>query len=140
MSNDRSPRDVCSITMGISGLIRSPCCRVSTTSSRLGGFSLSGVQSVSRASASSVEIGLHVRGEPVERGPEPEILAQRLLVAVRPDVADRPPRRRLPGRLGLLADELLDVVVGDLDARLLGDRLERELARDRLGASARTCW
>ena len=38
MSNERSPRDVCSITIGISGLIRSPCCRGSTISSRRRAF------------------------------------------------------------------------------------------------------
>ena len=34
----------------------------------------------------------------------------------------------LLGGLRLLADELLDLVVGDLDPELVGDRLEHELA------------
>ena len=57
MSNDRSPRDVCSITIGINGLMQAPCCRGSTVSSRVAGFSLSGVQSFSRGLACSTEIG-----------------------------------------------------------------------------------
>ena len=57
MSNDRSPRDVCSITIGIRGLIDSPRFRGSTISSRPAGFSLSGVQIASRAACCSGSIG-----------------------------------------------------------------------------------
>ena len=77
--------------------------------------------------------GLDVGDEAVERGAEPEILADRLLLAVRPDVLDDAFRVVLARRRDLLADVRLHVVVGDLDARLLGERLERELARDRDG-------
>src|SRR3954468_16814932 len=54
---------------------------------------------------------------------------------MRPDVLDH-----LAGivarLLGLLADQGLDVVVRDLDPRLVSERLERELARDRPGGLA----
>src|SRR5438046_471372 len=36
MSNERSPREVCSITIGINGLMLAPCCRGSTVSSLAG--------------------------------------------------------------------------------------------------------
>ena len=75
---------------------------------------------------------LHLGREPVERGAEPQVLAKLLLVPVRPDVLDHLVRV-VARRLRLLADQVLDLVVGDRDAGLLRDRLERELARDRLG-------
>ena len=68
------------------------------------GFSLSGVQSLSRASARSGAIGLTSAAEPVEGGAQAQIFADRLLLAVRPDVLDegrrRPRRRRPPPRAG----------------------------------------
>src|SRR5712691_12729398 len=42
--------------------------------------------------------------------------------------------------LGLLAEEALDILVGDLDPELIGDRVEHELARNRTrGLLAETC-
>ena len=98
---------------------------------RLGrGFSLSGVQIASRASACASGIRLHLGGDAVERLAQAQVVAQRLEAAA---LAQR--RERLVGvvaeRLGLLADELLDLVVGDLEPELVGDGLEHELARDR---------
>ena len=52
-------------------------------------------------------------------------------MAVRPDVLDD--RIGLVPRFdGLLANERLDIVIRDLDARLHRERLERELTGDRL--------
>ena len=99
--------------------------------SALGAFSLFGCpELVSRC----CELGrdrLHVGDEAVEGGAQAEILADRLLLPVRPDVLDEAVGIVLSGRLGLLAEIRLDLVVRDLDPGSLGERLERELARDR---------
>src|SRR5206468_2322004 len=69
---------------------------------------------------------LDLLDEAVERRTHPEVLAQRLLAAVRPDVLDH-----LLGvlalRLGLLAYERLDLVVADVDAQPVGQRVEGDL-------------
>ena len=131
MSNERSPREVCSITIGINGLMAGllaaggPQLRVGRRLLLVGRPEL-----VARLG----DLGrdrLDVRDEAVERGAQPEILADRLLLAVRPDVLDDPFDVLLAGGLGLLADVRLDFVVRHLDPGALGERLERELARDR---------
>ena len=102
---------------------------MSTTSSRLGVFLVGRPELVARLRELQRD-RLHVGDEPVERGAQAQVLAQRLLVPVRPDVLDHL-IGVVAGLLGLLADQRLDVVVGDLDPGLVGDRLERELAGDR---------
>ena len=97
------------------------------------GFSLSGVQIASRAWASGA-IGF--TSERAGRARAAAVLTERLLVPCAPDVLDHVPRV-VPGGRGLLANQIFDLVVGDHDAHLLRDRLERELPRDglrRLGA------
>src|SRR5581483_1437250 len=73
---------------------------------------------------------LNIGDEPVERLPHTQVLAQKLVPTAREDLVDDL-LRLLALTLGVLADELPDLVVGHLDARLVRDRLERELARDR---------
>src|SRR3954468_14753183 len=80
MSNERSPREVCSITIGTSGLMLAPCCRGSTVSQSFRA-------SPSRASTASralrrVRPGCASRrGEPVERRTQAYVLAQALVGA-----------------------------------------------------------
>src|SRR3990170_8755484 len=77
---------------------------------------------------------LDVRDEAVERGPQAEILPDRLLLPVCPHVLEEAVWVVLAGRLRLLAEVRLHVLVRDLDPGALGERLERELARDRDGS------
>ena len=86
MSKARSPRDVCSITIGTSGLMQAPCYRGSTTSSAVSGFSFSGVQSLSRASRELHRDPLDLGGEPVERPAQTQVGAQRLVAPALPDL------------------------------------------------------
>src|SRR5438093_2975226 len=173
MSNERSPRDVCSITIGIRGLIgRSPVYerggvwgtgRFPTLSERRGyagetwfpprsfaerercscrllaaggpqlrvGFGLFLVRGPELLSRLRDLRGdrLDVGGEPVECRPQAQVLADRLLLAMRPDVRDEL-IRFLARVLGLLPQVRLDLGVRDLDPGTLRERLERELARD----------
>src|SRR5581483_5437873 len=104
MSKARSPRDVCSITIGMSGLscgagpgrpkshpahgwrlsrtvMRPPPPRPVSTTSRRPAASPSRASTASRAR----EVGrdtLHLGGEPVERGAQPEVLPELLAPAV----------------------------------------------------------
>ena len=99
MSNDRSPRDVCSITIGISGahpvLLRRDPAEPDRRGPQLrlaGGLLL-----VRRPDRLARGMGLrrdrlHLGGEPVECGAQPQVLAERLLVPVRPDVLDHASR------------------------------------------------
>ena len=103
MSKARSPREVCSTTIGTSGLISSaPCCRGSTVSLVSAGSSFSGVQIDSRASWSSGAIGLHLGRDAVERLLQANVVANTVCAA--------------------LGDEGLDVLVAlTRGAQLLAD-------------------
>src|SRR5919201_2037698 len=138
MSNARSPREVCSITIGINGLMAvtpqaespwllpagGPQFRLG-----LGGFLVGGPDLLARAGGLARD-ALHLGRDPVERLPQPQVAAQRFVAAAGEHLLDG-----LVGivvvQLGLLADQLLDLLVGDLEPELVGDRLEDELARDR---------
>src|SRR4029453_1459201 len=109
MSNERSPRDVCSITIGINGLMQSPCFRSGSGAwgpqLRLGfgGFLVGTPGRVAR-------LGLPERDrldrgrDPVEGRAQAQVLAQVLLPAVLPQILDHLVGV-LAGRLGLLAHE-----------------------------------
>src|SRR5919199_2510638 len=128
MSNERSPREVCSITIGINGLIelllagrgpQSCLCLLS--------FLLRGPELLARGR----EVGgdpLHLGRDAVERAREAKRLAL-LIPAAR--LAEL--RNRLVGVLVAEPELLLELLVGDGDAELVGGGLEHELARDRLG-------
>ena len=63
------------------------------------GFSLSGVQSLSRASASSTGIALHLGGDAVERRAQAQVVAQRARGGRScAELLDQPRRRRRPPR------------------------------------------
>src|SRR5215208_7017470 len=162
MSNARSPREVCSITIGINGLMASPlnCSCIDwsfQTAARQSPFGLTVTpQAASRwlLAAGGPQfrlcLGRFLVGRPnffsrtrdldrnalrfgrhaVERLAQTEVAAQRLLAAVAEDLLDRFVRV-VALKLGLLADQFLDLLVADLEAELVGDRLEHELARDR---------
>src|SRR5581483_1170684 len=126
MSNARSPRDVCSTTMGINGLI-SRSLAAGGPDLRLGlGLVLLGGPN---ALTCLVQLGgdrLDLGGDLVEGLLQAQVVADAVGAAGLDERVDV--FLRLPG-LGELAADLL---VGDLDAELVGDRLEHELAGDRL--------
>src|SRR5215831_6753648 len=170
MSNARSPREVCSITIGINGLIASPlnfACfgwsfqrphgqspfglRVTphATSPWLlaaggpqfrlgrGRILVGGPDALARARDLGGD-ALHLARDPVERLAQSKVAAERLVATALEDLLDR-----LVGvvavQVGLLPDQLLDLLVGNLQAELVRHRLEHELAPDgalRLGAQA----
>src|SRR5206468_13072429 len=74
---------------------------------------------------------LRLFGDMVEGLAQPQVGAQGLVAASLSHACDR-----LVGivavRLRLLADQLLDLLVGNLEAELVGDRFENELAGDGL--------
>ena len=131
MSNARSPRDVCSTTIGISGLMSPPSLPGVHIFIPVGAFSFSGVQSFSRARASSIGIRSTRFHDLVECLAHPQVAAQ-LLEARALARGDEQRVRILAGLLRLLADECLDLLVRDLEAELVGDGVEGELALQRL--------
>src|ERR687885_864376 len=157
MSNDRSPRDVCSITIGMRGLMAG-----APSFSR---FDWS-FQTVARGSPYGLTVTpqaasrrllatggpqfrlclrrflvrcpdrlartlllerdpLHLRGDAVEGSGEPQALALRLVGAA---FAQLP--QHAVSVLEALADRLIDLLVGDLDPELVGDRLQHQLTGD----------
>ena len=110
--------------------MRAPCCRVSTTSSQARCFPCRASRACRAPRASSSGIGFTSAAR--------RSSASRRRRSSRSDswwpcaqMSSITCSGSSPGRLGLLADQRLDLVVGDLDPGLVGDRLERELARDR---------
>src|SRR6476661_8150952 len=73
---------------------------------------------------------LDVGDHAVERLAHAQIFAEDLVPAAGEDLLDDLVGLVALG-LGVLADELSELIVADLDPGLVGDRLERELARDR---------
>src|SRR5919201_1160545 len=96
MSNARSPREVCSTTMGINGLMLAPYFRGSRSSQA------------------------QVRAERLEASAPPQLLAYFGRVVAR--------------GLRLFADQLVDLLVGNVESELVRDRVEHELARDGTGS------
>src|SRR6478752_3797097 len=143
MSNARSPRDVCSTTIGTNGLIGSP----PLPSAGLTGRPDRGLRDrrlgllvVSRCPqllACCLLLGGDRRRDltgPVERALEPELLARRLLRPRGKDLLHRGVDVFLVGEL--IAQRAHELLVADLDALALGEGLERQLAAqrsDRLG-------
>src|SRR5881227_2896846 len=116
MSNARSPREVCSITIGINGLMLAPCCRGSTVSCRSGEIPC-------RGSRCSRARGRRRPGRalpPRRRGRGP--CAAAALADARDGLV-----RVVAVRLGLLADQLFDLLVRDLEGELVRDGLQDEL-------------
>src|SRR5919199_1030431 len=128
MSNERSPREVCSITIGMSGLIaplllagrgpQSCLCLVS--------FLLGCPELLARGRELDGD-PLHLRGDAVEGAGEAKRLALLLPAARLAELRDR-----LVGVLVAEPKLVLELLVGDLDPEPVGGGLERELARDRV--------
>src|SRR6266511_1677034 len=189
MSKARSPREVCSITIGIRGLMRVPRRRMPPPGEARLGFrltplaagacargacpycgycpahrSLGSLASDARetrrrscfgrcscrlllAGGPQFRIGnrllllrrpqllagtcelerdpLHLRAEPIDGLAQAKVLANRLAARRGEHLLDR------LLLLTLFAQRLGELLVGDLDCKLLGDRLQNELARDR---------
>src|SRR5215218_2635557 len=129
MSKARSPRDVCSITIGIRGLIHSP--RAGGPQFRIArGLLLLGCPELVACMRELRRDASDLSRDAVEGAPEakvfPELLeASRALQGVDGfgGIVFRP--------VELLAHDRLDVVVRDLEGKLVGGRVEHELARYR---------
>ena len=135
MSKNRSPREVCSMTDGMMRFDGCSCawlldCRGSRVSCRSAAFPFRESRSASRASASSR--GMRFTSEATRSSALRRRRSSRS-VSKRPLSRSREQRRVgvVADELGLLAHELLDLGVGDLDPELVGGRVEHELARDR---------
>src|SRR5438105_1556658 len=96
MSNDRSPRDVCSITIGINGLIdwspeRCSYGLLATGGPQLrfgGGLFLFGRPELVARFRELDRDRLRLGGQSVECCLQPQVLAKALVVTVRPDIRD----------------------------------------------------
>src|SRR5213082_2314548 len=135
MSKNRSPREVCSMT---DGMMRFDGRFMMLLTAGGPEFRVGRLLFLFGSPKSLARLGelarnpLDLRGDAVERIAKPQVVAQRLEAAVLAEALDR--RRGgvvVADDLRLLAHERLDVLVGDLEAELLGRRLEYELARDR---------
>src|SRR3990172_6352221 len=98
MSNERSPREVCSMTIGMRGLMQAPSCWLLAAGGPQllldpGGFLF--LFLVRRPELLSRRGGgrrdrLDVGEEPVEGGAQAKVLPDRFLLPVRPPVLDQP--------------------------------------------------
>src|SRR5688572_3577985 len=93
MSNERSPREVCSITIGINGLMQAPCFRSASVAGGpqlrllLGLFLVGSPDRLARLRLLERD-RLDLRRDAVERGAQAQVLAQVLVAAVAPHVLD----------------------------------------------------
>src|SRR6476646_9372075 len=133
MSKNRSPRDVCSMTDGMMRFDGRSMLLLTAGGPefRVGRllFLFGSPERVARLGELARD-PLDLRGDAVERFAEAKVVANRLEAA---RLAQALERRVgvVADDLGLLAHEGFDVVVGDLEAELLGGGFEHELARDR---------
>src|SRR3954452_21709367 len=138
MSNARSPRDVCSTTIGTNGLIRSPPLPSAGLTGRpdrglrdrrLGLLVIPGLPQLLACGLLLCGDGRRDLAGPVERSLQPKLLARRLL---RPRVEALLQRGLHVALLGqLLAQRALELGIGDLDVLALGKGLECQLAPQR---------
>src|SRR6476660_5330806 len=138
MSNARSPRDVCSTTIGTNGLIGSPPLPSAGLTGRpdrglrdrrLG---LLVVSRLPQLLACCLLLGGDRRRDltsPIERALEPQLVARRLLRPRGQDLLHRGVDVLLLGQL--VAKRALELGVVDRDVLALGERLECELAAER---------
>jgi len=130
MSNARSPREVCSITIGINGLMwQAPCFRGSRVSFPRRPLLFGRPQLLAGAGELDRD-SLHVGCNPVHRFAHAQVFAQELVPAACKHAVDD-----LLGVVALgvcvLADECAQLFVRHLEAGLVGDGFERKLTRDR---------
>src|SRR4051812_2816499 len=127
MSNARSPRDVCSTTIGIKGISRSLLVAGGPQFLlRARALFLAGLPDALARLRELLRDRRHLGGDPVDRFLEPQIGADAVGAARLHELLD------VLVALTVVAQVLPDLVVRYLDAELLGDRLEQELAADRL--------
>src|SRR5712691_4075187 len=127
MSNERSPRDVCSITIGINGLMSGWLLAAGGPQFRLGGwFFLVGRPDRVPGGRLLGRDALDLGGYPVERAGEPDRLTLRLVGIRGARLLDH-----LLGFVEAVSERLVDVFVGHLDSELVRDGLEHELAGNR---------
>src|SRR6266511_50949 len=126
MSNDRSPREVCSITIGINGLMSGwllatggPQFRL-----RLGFFLVWRPDALARLGLLGWN-ALDFSRDPVESAGQAHRLTLRLVRARSSRLLDH-----LFGLFEAVAEGLVDLLVAHLDAQLIRGRLEQELAGD----------
>src|SRR3954447_13909370 len=146
MSNERSPREVCSITIGINGLIYAGSLGVACDADPLGRtaspdrplssaggpqfrlclgvFLVGGPDCVARGRLLGGD-ALDLGSDAVESPREAHVLALRLVGAGLARLRDH--RVRI---LEALAERLLDIFVRDGDLELVCGRLEQQLTRD----------
>src|SRR6266540_1854914 len=127
MSNERSPRDVCSITIGINGLMSGWLLAAGGPQFRLGRrfFLVRGPDPLTRFGLLGRN-ALHVGDHAVESTREPHALTLGLVGARGMRLLEH-----LVGLLEAVAERGVDLLVGNLDAELVRDGLEHELAGDR---------
>src|SRR6478735_4718908 len=137
MSKNRSPREVCSITDGITRfdgfmwLLNFPFLTVRRPEFRLGCLLfLFGRPNLFARIRELTWDALHLRRNAVERVAETDVLPQ-LLEPARLAQAQERLVDVVARELGLLAYELLDLGVLDREAELVGGGLEHELACNR---------
>src|SRR3954466_14803713 len=128
MSNARSPREVCSTTIGIRGIgaLLLPLAAGGPDLRLLRRLALLRRPDRLARLRELRRDRLHLGRDPVERLLHPQVLADAIGAALLDELLD------VLVALALLAELPADVFVGDLDGELVGDRLEQHLARDRL--------
>src|SRR3954454_4828691 len=120
MSNDRSPRDVCSITIGINGLIQVPPLASGGPQFRVGlGLFLVGCPDCLTCCRLLRRDALDLGRDAIERTGEPHRLALRGVRAGLASLLDD-----LVAFLEALAEGLVDLLVRHVDAELVRSRLE----------------
>src|SRR6266540_6283542 len=115
MSNDRSPREVCSITIWINGLISGWLLATGGPQFRLGlGFFLVGRPDAFARLRLLGRNPLDLVRDPVESAGQAHRLALRLVRTRGPGLLDH-----LLGLLEAVAEDLVDLVVAHLDSQLI---------------------
>src|SRR5205823_4031450 len=129
MSNERSPREVCSITIGINELMSDWLLATGGPQFRLLGwlFLVGGPERLTGGGPLGRD-PLDLGGNAVEDPAQTDRLALNLVNAGFPHLLDH-----LVGLLEAVAEGLVDLLVGHLDPELVGGRLQHELAGDRRG-------
>src|SRR3954447_13201329 len=127
MSNERSPREVCSITIGINGLISGWLLAAGGPQFRLLGWVFL-VGCPDRVACGSLlgRDALDFIDDAVESAGEPHVFALRVIRACGASLLDD-----LVGLLEAVAKRLVDLLLRDLDSELIRSGLEHELAGDR---------
>src|SRR2546422_8614244 len=126
MSNERSPRDVCSITIGINGLMSGWLLAAGAPQFRLCRrfFLVRGADPLARLGLLGRD-ALDVRDNAVEGSGQADVLALGLVHTGLARLLDH-----LLGLIESVAERRVDILVGDLDPELIRHRLEDELSGD----------